>query len=535
MAVAFFIIVATHYGLQSDFNISSLTQSATASLTDNPTQTIKATTQTPPAGLKHDQPPEPLAQLESQLKPEPTPLVCPEPEKVTCPTCPALPQTVEKKPYLDLPSEYTTLSDEDRICEDFYTEKYVQKIATSSRSLLSDAESAVTEFDVPTHPSHRKLNGATPVWLLQGVHWDPSKRSFLANSNQKAKMPTVYGMSPLSAVTYDPNATGCLSTSKRELVIYPALWEGTFPNIWHRLLEIWQTKLSFDAMRIALNPATDTPYLTREQAASANVVLPADMPGPWGDLWKIVTPSEHAALPPSVLSPDICYDVVIPTVGWASPFWSALMTSSYDNCPRQTLLTAFVNRIFEHYDITPRPPAAVAVRPQAPTITIIQRGSSRKFREFEALLEKLHARHPESPINVVDLSLLSLHDQISLAHNTDVWVGHHGAGMSYVLFMARTAAVVEILPPLFVSRGFRWVARMRGLVHFTGRELWAAEYEEKYEGKPRPADWEPARQDDQDADGWQSEEWVNMRHEDVLDLVDAAVLSQLERKNDPPA
>lgn len=514
-AAVLFFIIATHYGIWSEtFDIGSLTQSATTQTTQIPPKPTKATTQTQPAGLTSH------PQSTSQQ------LACPEPEKVTCPAA-----TEKAKPFLDLPTEYTTLSDEDRLCETFYTEKYIQSIATSSRSLL-EANSAVTEFDVPTHPSHRKLNVATPVWLLQGVHWDPSSSTFLANANDKATKPTVYGGGPLSIVTYDANATGCLDSASREVVVYPALWEATFPNIWHRLLEIWQTQLSFDAVRIALKPGTSTPYLAASQIAAANVVLPADMPGPWGDLWKIVTPTPHAALPPSSLSPDVCYDVVVPTVGWASPFWSSLMTSTYETCPRQTLLTTFVNRLFAHYSITPRTPAAIATRSQPPTITVIQRSTSRKFRDFEAFLDKLHARHPESPVNVVDLALLSTRDQIALAHNTDVWVGHHGAGMTYVLFMARTSAVVEILPPLFVSRGFRWLARMRGLVHFSAREMWRVEYEEKYEGKPRPLDWTPERQDDSDADGWQLEEWVNMKHEDILDLVDAAVLSQRERKND---
>lgn len=522
VAAAVFFIVATNYSFRSEgFDISSLTHS--------PPSKTKATAQTPPPGLEHDSP-RPPSGSKPQSTSQPTSLAsCPE-----CPTCPAVSEPAEKKLFLDLPPEYTVLSDEDRLCQSFYTEKYLQNIAAASTPLVEGANSAVTEFNVPTHPAHRKLTGASPVWLLQGVHWDPAKGSFIANADAEATKPIVLGGAPLGVLTYDENATGCLrSTKKRELIVYPALWEGTYPNIWHRLLEIWQAVHSFDAMRIALDPATGQPFLTKEQIASANVVLPSDAPGPWGDLWKIVTPTEHAALPPSALAPDTCYDVVIPTVGWASPFWSALLTSGYDTCPRQTLLTSFVNRLFKHYSVMPRPPADVAARPQAaPTITVIQRAANRKFRDFEALLEKLHARHPQSPVNVVDLALLSIKDQIALAQTTDVWVGHHGAGMTYVLFMPRTTAVVEILPPLFVSRGFRWLARMRGLVHFTVREMWRVEYEEKFEGKAKPADWKPERQGDNDANEWQSEEWVNIKHEDLLDVVDAAVLSQRERVND---
>ncbi|CAN8101669.1 unnamed protein product [Discula destructiva] len=516
VAGVLFIVVATRYTI--DF--SSITDSHFSNLNNVDYPSLaEVQSQSKPGG--------PISEPDSQPSSVSESLACPEPE--TCPTC----VVPEDKAYLDLPAEYTSLSDEDRLCEEFYTEKYIQTIATSSKSMC-DAGSAVTQFEVPTHPSHRKLNKATPVWLMQGVHWDPAVRAFITASNDKAELPSVFGMFPLSELKYDPTATGCLSSSKRQLIVYPALWEGTFPNIWHRLLEIWQAKLSFDAMSIALNPDTGAPYLTREQIAAANVVLPADAPGPWGDLWKIVTPTTEPALSPSTLDPETCYDVIIPTVGYASPFWSALLTSTYESCPRQTLMNTFVARIMEHYGVTPRPAAAIAVRPQPPTITVIQRGSSRKFLDFEALLEKMHARHPDSAINVVDLALLSTKEQINLAHNTDVWVAHHGAGMTYAMFMSRTAAVVEILPPIFVSRGFRWISRMRGLVHFVGRAMWKADFEEKYEGKPKPLGWTPGRQDDSDADQWQTEEWVWMRHEDILDLVDAAVASQRERVNDIP-
>lgn len=504
LVAVLFLIVATHYGIWTEtIDITSLTQSAASHLKD-----YHAKQETILSDAALNPPPEPVPE------PIPEPSSCPEPEK---------------PPYLDLPAEYALSTAEDLLCEKFYTEKYIQTIATDPKTLCNNNGSVVTEFKVPTHPSHRKLNEATPVWLFQGVHWDPATNSFVAQSDSKAEKPMVYGQKPLGALRYADGAPGCIGTSERQVIVYPILWEGTFPNIWHRLVELWQTKLSFDAVRIALDSATGVPYLSPEQVTQAKVVFPDDLPGPWTDLWEIVTGSP--VLLPNVLSPDICYDVVIPTVGWGSPFWSALLSSTYESCPRQTLMTSFVNRIMKFYSVTPRQPAEINAR-ENPTITIIQRGHNRKFQDFDTLLEKLHEHHPQSSINVVDLELLSKREQIALAADTDVWVAHHGAGMMYQLFMQRNAAVVEILPPLFVSRAFRWIARMRGLVHFIGKGMWKAEYEEKYKGVPKPLDWKPQRQGDLDANNWQFEEWAWISHEEILELVDAAVLSQRHRKND---
>lgn len=498
--VILFIIFATQYVIWNEtIDVTSITQSATSYLNNYAIETEKTLTEPKPY---------------SALKPIPEPSVCPEPEKPL---------------YLDMPSEYALSSAEDLLCEKFYTEKYVQTIASSAHSLCNNNGSLVTEFEVPTHPSHRKLSKATPVWLFQGVHWDPATTSFVARSEGPAERPFVYGLNPLGALRYADTSPGCRTASERQVIIYPVLWEGTYPNIWHRLLELWQSKLSFDAMRIAINSATGAPYLTAEQAAGAKVVFPDDIPGPWTELWEIVTGSP--GLSPRTLSQDICYDVIIPSVGWASPFWSALLTSTYESCPRQTLMTSFANRIMKFYNVSPRTPAEINAR-QHPTITVVQRGHSRKFQDFDKLLEKLHERHPDSAINVVDLALLSKREQIALAHDTDVWVAHHGAGMLYQMFMQRNTAVVEIVPPLFVSRGFRWIARMRGLVHFIGKAMWKVEYEEKHNGTPKPPGWKPQRQADSDADNWQFEEWVWITHEEILDLVDAAVLSQRQRSND---
>ncbi|KAK2610181.1 hypothetical protein N8I77_003633 [Diaporthe amygdali] len=423
--------------------------------------------------------------------------------------------------FIDLPKEYELTTEDDDLCTLFYTDDYVYGIANSSKQLCNEG-SAVHGFEVPTNPHHHKLNGATPVYLMQGVQWDPTRHSFNAQCSDTADKALIYG-SPLPGLSYGaaPSPTCDKNSPNRQLIIYPALKE-TYENVWHKLMELWQNKLSYDAARIAVDPSTGQPFLTPEQAAGALVVFPDDHEGPWDDAWEILT-----GKPPirySQLSREGCYDVVVGTVGWGGPFWSALLKTTYETCRRETLLTSFTRWIFDFYGLKERPASDIHAKP---TITVVQRGSTRKFRDFDQLMEKMHAQHPGYAINVVDLALMTKREQIALLQGTDVLVGHHGAGMSYVMFMRPDSAVVEILPPFFLSRGFRWVARMRGLVHFIGKAMWREEYAYRIEGVPIPDGWQPTVQGDGDANEWQTEEWVWITHEEILGLVDAAVKSQL--------
>lgn len=429
--------------------------------------------------------------------------------------------------FTDLPKEYELTREDDDLCTLFYTDEYVYGIANSSTSLCREG-SSVHAFDVPTNPHHHKLGPATPVYLMQGVRWSPARRRFDAQCGETtASKALVYG-NPLPGLSYGaPASTACdRHTRDRQLVIYPALKE-TYDNVWHKLMELWQNKLSYDAARIAVDPATGKTFLTEEQAKSALVVFPDDHEGPWDDAWEMLTgkpPIRYSELPAGG-----CYDVVVGTVGWGGPFWSALLKTTYETCRRETLMTSFTRWVLAYYGIDERPASDVR---EKPTITVVQRGSTRKFRDFESLMEKMHAQHPGYAINVVDLALMGKREQIALLQSTDVLVGHHGAGMSYVMFMRPDSAVVEILPPFFLSRGFRWVARMRGLVHFIGKAMWREEYLRDYEGIPVPEGWGPTVQGDGDANEWQTEEWIWITHDEVLGLVDAAVKSQLHAVGD---
>lgn len=467
---------------------------------------------------QQQQPPQPSAQhATSELSP---------PASADAPT-PFRPHR-DPEYFKELPAEYELTTEDDDLCTLFYTDEYVYGIANSSRQLCNEG-SSVHSFEVPTNPHHHKLNVATPVYLMQGVRWDPARRTFDAQcGDATAEKALVYG-SPLSGLSYGaPPSAACNKDSpNRQLVVYPALKE-TYDNVWHKLMELWQNKLSYDAARSALDPATGAPFLTAEQVAGARVVFPDDHEGPWDDAWEMLTAGRPAQRY-SDLSPDACYDVVVGTVGWGSPFWSALLKTTYEACRRETLLTSFTRWVFGFYGLSERASSDVRAKP---VITVVQRGSTRKFRDFGTLMEKMHAQHPGYAINVVDLALMSKREQVALLQSTDVLVGHHGAGMSYVMFMRPDSAVVEILPPFFLSRGFRWVARMRGLVHFVGKAMWKEEYAYRVDGIPIPDGWQPTVQGDGDANGWQSEEWIWMTHEEILSLVDAAVKSQLNGLGD---
>lgn len=305
-------------------------------------------------------------------------------------------------------------------------------------------------------------------------------------------------------------------------------------NLWHKLMEIIQARHSFDALRIANNQDTGAPWLSENDAPNVQLVLDDDREELLDELWEIVTgnkPIRLSSLKQSSGQVPNCFgNVILPLPGCGSPFWSKLLAYDYkERCQSQTLLTTFVNRVFEFYAIEPRTVDVAAEIHQYPTITIVQRTTNRKFIEDDLTrwLSVLQQRYPQSPINVVDFGKITMQEQLRLVQGTDILIGHHGAAMAHTIFMTPEATVVEILPRYFNQHGFRAMAAMRGVNYIAGRQLYEEEYENAVHGKPLPLDWPPPPP--QDFNHFQTQEWVYLTDDDFLGLVDAAVRTQMNK------
>lgn len=241
-------------------------------------------------------------------------------------------------------------------------------------------------------------------------------------------------------------------------------------------------------------------------------------------LWETVT-GQKPIRKSSLQQPSCFGNIILPLPGCGSPFWSSLLDTGYpEHCPSQTLLTTYINRIYDFYGINPRKANELN---KHPTITIVERKGNRKFISLDHLTATLKERYPKSRVNVVDFASITIEEQIRLAQSTDILVGHHGAAMAHIVFMAPESTAVEILPRYFDQHGFRAIAAMGGVGYIAGRCMYKEEYDNAVHGTPLPQDWPPPPPEE--FNHWQKQEWVYITNEDLLALVDAAVKSQMNR------
>lgn len=443
----------------------------------------------------------------------------------------------------DLPPEYLALSEEQQQCEDIYGNSYIKNIAKTSQEKCT-AKSLST---LHCFYGQRLWNiwvpwKRDPLCLAQGVNFAPTTPVFsheysgaefemqCEKQNFDQDLISEYWGDTGVGNTFKTWKFGSQQDMKRcskenstdDWIILVRREVSDQQNIWHQLMQISQARHTIDALRTAINPGTGQPWLSIEDSSRVQVVFDDDRHHALEDLWKIVG---KGPIRTSDLVPGTCYgNVIVPLPGSSSPFWSALIGNMKQACYRQTLLNTLVDRVFNHYGVEPRSPGDIR---EDLTVTIVDRAENRKFINLDRWVATLRGRHPNSKIDVVDFATISFTDQLRLVQKTDVLVGHHGAAMTHTMFMAPESAVVEVLPPYFLQRGFRSLGRMRGLQYFTGQSMWEEEYNNITRGEPLLEGWSPPREHE----GWKDREWTYMLDEDFLGLVDGAVRSQLNRLN----
>ncbi|KAH8774416.1 hypothetical protein F5883DRAFT_412613 [Diaporthe sp. PMI_573] len=427
----------------------------------------------------------------------------------------------------DLPPEYVTLSEDQQQCEDIYGNSYIKNIAkTSQESCGGKSLSGLHCFYGQRLWNRWVPWKKDPLCLAQGVSFVPSTPAFSpeyrgAEFEMQCEQQN-FNQDLMSDYWGDTGVGNTLKTwkfqsqqdtsrcskqnSTEDWIILVRREVSDQQNIWHQLMQISQARHTIDALQTAVSAETGQPWLSSEDASSVQVVFDDDRHHALEDLWSIVGKGPTRT---SDLVPGTCYgNVIVPMPGSSSPFWSALIGNMKQACYRQTLLNTLVDRVFNHYGVEPRSSSDIR---EDLIITIVNRAENRKLINLDSWVTTLRARYPNFKIDVVDFATISFVDQLRLVQNTDVLVGHHGAAMTHTMFMAPESAVVEVLPPYFLQRGFRSLGRMRGLQYFTAQSMW----EEEYNNITR----------------WKDREWAYMLDEDFLGLVDGAVRSQLNRLN----
>lgn len=237
-------------------------------------------------------------------------------------------------------------------------------------------------------------------------------------------------------------------------------------NLWHTLMEIMSLTLSLDVLRQTTNPYTGKPFFSDEDIERSQAVFTDRLPhGPYWDLWTLF------AGKPSIRMTEISsrfniglMQVVVPLPGGSNPFWQGDWTEI--NCGKSPLLEAFVQRVLAFYEIRPTLPPRAGRKLQ---LTLIDRRSKRRLLHQDELVAALTAAHPDVEVKVLDFARLSLAKQIQEAHDADILVGVHGAGLAHGMFLQSSSAIVEFQPPKLDHHGFSNIARFLGHKYFRGQ------------------------------------------------------------------
>lgn len=239
-------------------------------------------------------------------------------------------------------------------------------------------------------------------------------------------------------------------------------------NVWHKLMELWQTMITLDALEMApwhpsgLPRLSVNPFITDESRKNIQVVIEDDDIGPVDELWPLLTGSKP--IRQSQLNDTCLGTVILPLAGSSSPFWDSHWQDR--DCQTKFMLQPFLHRIYRVLDIP------VKKRLHEDTqVTIIDRKGTRKIWHLQEHVEHLHKVFPQVKFNIVDFAKLSLKEQIELSRNTDVLVGVMGAGMTHILFLPEDSTVVELMTPGTHYSGFRNLAKMRDLPYYTSHGL----------------------------------------------------------------
>jgi EGF domain-specific O-GlcNAc transferase len=471
--------------------------------------------------------------------------------------------TPETLPPLEFPTDYD-LSADQQMCERMYGRGYFTHIDNHQHPYCESSSSSFVQcFSAPRlpYPWHSEWSheAGDPLCIVRGVTFDASNdgkhfkahcnaRDFLLESQTMSTTGQTNPIDPSTDLAGVPNLAdlavywggsgpggefqahwdfqtavpGCSKDSNNGEWLFVIKREDT-PNIWHKLMNIWQAMITLDAVQIARDPATGKPWMSKEDVANMQIVFDDDHPAEEIDDWYRMLNGK----PPiriKDLTTGTCHgNVLVPLAGSSSPFWAALLeTVQHEPCRTSFLVDAFRRRVFRHLGLEPDGPGAAPN--EHPSVTFVNRTHNRRLFDADRLLAGVRAAHPGSRVRSVDLAELPLREQVALAAATDVFVGHHGAGMMHLLFLPADAAVVEVTSGR--ARKFRSVSRLRGLAHFEADCLQEPEYAHAVNGTALPEGWQHGNDDEH----WQSREFAYLLEDEFLGVVDAAVRNQRNRR-----
>ncbi|KAL5333048.1 hypothetical protein BJX70DRAFT_382080 [Aspergillus crustosus] len=377
---------------------------------------------------------------------------------------------------LELPPEYTRVEKPTPFCADRFGVSYLTQLRDSATEYCTtESASGLTCFHSITSGTR-----VDSFCLARGALYNPDDRKFTLGCNlqnlTRQDVPRYteltnywYGTGPghvlEEAVTIDHEHL--LDKIPDTVSNYTLLVkrEGS-NNTWHSLMEVFSMTLSLDVLRITQHPNSPTSFFTTEDIENTQVLILDDLDdGHFLDLWSLFAHKPFLRMNnPTLLISTSFENIIIPLSGGGNPFWQG--DWDIHICDDSPLLRTFFRRVLNHFHPTLD---LDAPRDQPPEIliTFINRTTTRRLINADEYLDRLRTYLPHTRIQSVDFAAISFSEQLAIAHQKDVLVGVHGAGLTHGIFLPPDSAMVEILPWNLNHKGFRNVAALLGHTYFS--------------------------------------------------------------------
>lgn len=460
------------------------------------------------------------------------------------------------KSKLEPLDQYRALpADDNESCQKLYGPQYLQHLADNHISYCEDGSRSslecftTTSSDVacvaqgvsyqkspPKYKKHWSMNCQLRN-LTTEIALDPSKADDLKLFRDIDKFKEYFNATGVSTqlrqwdISREENDNGNSCSMKKNNKKHTMFVrrEGN-NNIWHKLLEMWQAKLTLDALQMTdYRSSSGQPYLSAAARKKVQVVFEDDAQGPVDSLWGIVTGSEPVRL--STLNDACLGDVILPLVGTTSPFWIGVWDDM--DCKSAYLIDPFIRDIYTHLGMTYKDRAT-----ENTVVTIINRTTTRQIYNINSHVAKLKTTFPDTTFQIIDFSTITLREQFEIISQTDVLIGAMGAGLTHMFFLPGQSTVVEIMAPGAHYTGFRNLAKLRKLPYFTAHgtpeEEWNAAHGApkempKEEGKNAARNGARKSKSEVERRHWQNDKYLYLTEEQFVALAGAAINAQLNR------
>lgn len=179
----------------------------------------------------------------------------------------------------------------------------------------------------------------------------------------------------------------------------------------------------------------------------------------FGSMWKVFT--KHPILDlAKFVGKKVCFQDIVFSYLPRMIFGMYYNMPLVDGCEKSGFFHAFVRQTVQRLGISQIPTGKIRV-------TLLSRNTTyRRILNEDKLIQAL-VRSPDYQVRKVNYNYqMSFSDQLFITHNTDIFIGIHGAGLTHLLFLPDWAVIFEIYN-CEDDACYRDLARLRGVKYIT--------------------------------------------------------------------